>query len=160
MKRFIKHLLSISAMVALAFTAAPADAQPGKKGKGFKKHGNNAQVVQVSKVPKGAHGKKGFGSKGVGKKGRMAHAKMGHVDGQGRYFYRKAPPPRRRVLMNRRHVRPGYTWIPGQWRFSYRVGNYVWVDGYWARTRPNHRWVAGHWDATPHGWTFHSGYWM
>lgn len=159
MKRFFKHLLSFSAMLVLALTAAPADAKPGKKGKGFKKHGNNTQFVQVSNSPKG-HGKKGFAHGSFGKKGHKAFGHKGHLDGRGRHVYKKAPPPRRRAYMHRRHWRAGYTWIPGQWHFSYRVGTYVWVDGYWTRTRHGQRWVAGHWDRTPHGWTFHSGYWM
>jgi len=160
MKRYLKHLLSLSAMLALAFTAAPASAHHGKKGKGFKKHGNNVQFVEVSHSPKGAHGKKKFGKKGFGKKGHMAYGRKGHFDGRGRYFHKKAPPKRRRARMHRHHRRAGYTWIPGNWRFSYRIGTYVWVDGYWARTRHNHRWVRGHWDRTPYGWTFHAGYWM
>ncbi|MFH1531128.1 MAG: YXWGXW repeat-containing protein [Pseudomonadota bacterium] len=154
MKRFIKHLLSIAVMLALAFTAAPADAKPGKKGKGLQKHGKNAPMVQASKAPRGSHGHMAFGNKGP-----RDFGDKGHFDGRRQHYVRKAPPPMRRAHMQRPR-RAGYTWIPGTWRFSYRVGNFVWVDGTWARTRPGLRWVDGHWAGSPHGWYFVSGYWM
>ncbi len=159
MKRYFKHLLSLSAMLAFAFTASPADAQPGKKGKGFKGHGKN---VQVSNAPHSGHGNNAFGKKGhiaYGKKGHNAYGKKGHFDGRRRHYVKNAPPVRRRARM-RRHRRAGYTWIPGKWSFCQHMGRYTWVDGYWTRTRQHRRWVQGRWASSVNGWHFVSGYWM
>lgn len=147
MKRFFQHLLSLSAMLALALTATPADAKPGKKGPGFKKQSQSAKAVQSSKGHTGTHRGKSFGPKG-------------HFDSRHRPLVKKAPPPPRRANMRPHMRRPGYVWIPGTWRFSDRYHRYVWVDGFWTRSRPHQRWVQGHWATTPIGWYFVSGYWM
>ena len=151
MKRFFRHMLSISAMLALAFTAAPADAHPGKKGKGFKGYG---KTVQVSNAPHCAHNNKAFG-----KKGHSAFGKKGYFDGRRRHYVKNAPPLRRRARMQRNR-RSGYTWIPGKWSFCQHMGRYTWVDGYWTRTRQHRRWVQGRWAPSVNGWHFVSGYWM
>ena len=140
MKRFLT-LLSLSAMLALALHASPADAKSGKKGPGFHKQHAGVKVTKVMMSP-----------------GKRITNKRLLLDGQRRHFFSNAPPPRRQVL--RRHARrAGHTWIPGTWRFSHRVGRYVWVDGYWVRTRLSRRWVQGYWGHTPHGWHFVAGYW-
>lgn len=147
MKRFMKHLLSLTAMLTLAFTAVSAEAKPAKKGKGFKKSAKHGEVVQMSKVP-------------AGKKGNLAQGGKGHFDGRRHHAYQSTPPPRRKALRQQRRSWVGKTWIPGRWRYCAHVGRYTWMDGYWVRTRPNHRWVQGHWAQGPYGWHFVNGYWM
>ena len=171
MKRFFKHLVSLSAMAALALTAAPAMAHHGKKGKGFKKQGHNTKFVQASNSPHGSHGQKAYGKKGhkaFGKKGHVANSHMGHkaygkkghFDGRRQRYVRTIPHQRRRARVSHRTRRAGYAWIPGTWRFCEHHGRYIWADGYWARRQHNRRWVQGQWRATVHGWHFESGYWM
>lgn len=51
-------------------------------------------------------------------------------------------------------------WVPGHWRYSFRLYQYVWVAGRYATPpRPGMVFVPGHWRHTIRGWTWVNSHW-
>ncbi|MDI9358627.1 MAG: hypothetical protein QM528_06745 [Phycisphaerales bacterium] len=73
-------------------------------------------------------------------------------------FYVRVRP----VFIERPHPpvpHPGWVWVGPEW--VWRGGNYVQVDGYWSRPRPNFYWVPGHWEEEgPRGHFWIPGHWQ
>ncbi|WDF53412.1 hypothetical protein [Mucilaginibacter sp. KACC 22063] len=60
------------------------------------------------------------------------------------------------------YVRPvapyaGAYWVPGEWTWS--GGRYVYMRGYYVRSRPGRVYVQGHWDRGPRGYAWRRGHW-
>ncbi|HHL52933.1 MAG TPA: hypothetical protein ENJ39_06105 [Flammeovirgaceae bacterium] len=58
------------------------------------------------------------------------------------------------------HVRAGYVWVEGHWRWHKRSRTYVWVEGHLVKRKKGHHWVAGHWKKVPGGWVYIEGRWV
>ncbi|HEX6834643.1 MAG TPA: hypothetical protein VF132_13985 [Rudaea sp.] len=55
-------------------------------------------------------------------------------------------------------VRPGYTWVPGYWRWTgYR---YAWVGGYWGPVRVGYHYMPARWVSCGPHWCYHGGRWV
>jgi hypothetical protein len=69
---------------------------------------------------------------------------------------------RRPVPAANRYARTGapadYVWIPGS--YEWRSDRWVWVDGYWTRSRPGYRWEPARWVARNGGYARVGGYWV
>ncbi len=78
--------------------------------------------------------------------------------GCGSTYVHKVPPA---PIHQVRPVRPyaGAVWIGGHWNWNARTDSYVWLSGYWTRSKPGRTWVSGHWVKRPRGWVWVSGHW-
>ncbi len=78
--------------------------------------------------------------------------------GEKIYVHRAPPAPRYVHVVPR--PRSGHVWVEGHWDYDHYYDEWVWVDGYWTRTRRGMVYKAGHWQYTPHGWLWISHRWM
>jgi hypothetical protein len=69
-------------------------------------------------------------------------------------------PVKPHIYVNRHvHVRSGYMWIDGHWKFNKRTRNYVWVNGDVVKKKRNKVWVSGRWSKVRGGWIYNPGFW-
>ncbi len=54
---------------------------------------------------------------------------------------------------------PRHVWVPGEWRWNKRRGEYVWREGFWIEPRPGRVWVPGFWEDGPGGSRWIAGHW-
>jgi len=57
------------------------------------------------------------------------------------------------------HLRTGYVWLDGHWKYNRRTHNYVWVKGQSVKKKRGKIWVSGRWVKTNRGWTYKTGFW-
>jgi hypothetical protein len=75
------------------------------------------------------------------------------------HVYVNIRPPAIRIETRSGRPGPGYSWVPGYYRWD--GGAYVWVSGRWERPpHRHHRWARGHWaHHRHHGWFWVEGHW-
>ena len=54
---------------------------------------------------------------------------------------------------------PRHVWIPGEWRWNRRRGEYIWRQGFYAVPKPGRVWIEGRWVEGPEGSRWEPGYW-
>ncbi len=54
---------------------------------------------------------------------------------------------------------PKHVWIDGDWVWSPKANQYVWVEGKWVVPNNGVVWVPGHWKNTKYGWRWVPGHW-
>lgn len=69
------------------------------------------------------------------------------------------PNTPKNVIVKPKKVRRNYVWINGHWKWSFRMGRYVWVKGKWKRKKRYHQWVPGNWKKVSEGYIWIEGYW-
>lgn len=70
-------------------------------------------------------------------------------------FPTQPPPP---LQVENPGARPGYVWMPGNYRWI--DGRYVWYAGRWEQARPCKRLVAGQWGLRGDRYVFNSEVWL
>jgi hypothetical protein len=54
---------------------------------------------------------------------------------------------------------PKYVWTSGNWVWSPRANQYMYVEGRWMVPQPHAVWIDGHWKNTRYGWHWVPGHW-
>ena len=54
---------------------------------------------------------------------------------------------------------PRHIWIPGEWRWNKRRGEYVWREGHWLVPKPGREWIPGFWEDGRDGSRWIPGHW-
>lgn len=57
------------------------------------------------------------------------------------------------------HIKHGYVWIEGHWKWNRKTHNYVWVNGYLVKSKRGKTWVGGNWRSKNGGWVYIPGKW-
>ena len=69
-------------------------------------------------------------------------------------------PVKPHVYVNKHiHVRAGYVWRDGHWKYNKRTHNYIWVKSHLVKKKRGKVWVSGHWSKVRGGYTYTSGFW-
>lgn len=69
------------------------------------------------------------------------------------------PVTPRAAIIRPTHIRTGYIWVDGYWKWHGRHKKYVWINGRVVKHKKNKHWVSGHWSKKYGGYYYVRGHW-
>lgn len=72
---------------------------------------------------------------------------------------REPPPPIEELPPEVRPEGNNVQWVPGYWKWSDEIADFVWVTGLWRDVPPGREWIPGYWTEAEGGFVWVHGYW-